>query len=161
MYTGIAYTALRMVTGSSAASVGDATKTWTARLLDAPGGTLLVVAAGVAILIGAFMQVRRGLKEEFRNDLRTHEMSAEEQRWTRRAGKWGYVARGIVFGITGVFVVVAGVRSNPQEARGLEGSLDTLAQQPFGQLLLALAAAGLICYGVYAMIEARYRRVHF
>jgi hypothetical protein len=71
------------------------------------------------------------------------------------------VARGIVFGIVGLFVITAAVRANPGEARGLEGALDTLAAQPFGPWLLAFVAAGLACYGVYSLVEARYRRIHF
>jgi uncharacterized membrane protein (DUF2068 family) len=53
------------------------------------------------------------------------------------------------------------VRSNPSEARGLDGALAALAEQPFGPYLLALVAAGLAAYGVFALVEARYRRMLF
>jgi hypothetical protein len=86
-------------------------------------------------------------------------MSGDEKRWAVKAGKWGYCARGVVFAIAGLFLVFAGFHSNPGEARGLEGVLDTLAAKPFGQLMLALVAAGLACYGVFCFVEAKYRRV--
>ncbi len=35
----------------------------------------------------------------------------------------------------------------------------TLAHQPFGPVLLGIVALGLIAYGVYSFVEARYRRV--
>ena len=53
----------------------------------------------------------------------------------------------------------AGLRSNPGEARGLEGVLDTIATKPLGQFMLAVVAAGLACYGAYCFVEAKYRRV--
>jgi hypothetical protein len=160
IYTGLAFTALKIVAGSGGGG-GDPTQTWSARLLGAPGGVLLLILAGAALITAAVYHVNLGLKEKFRETLRTHEMSSDEVRWATRAGKWGYVARGIVFGIVGLFVITAAVRANPGEARGLEGALDTLAAQPFGPWLLAFVAAGLACYGVYSLVEARYRRIHF
>jgi hypothetical protein len=51
------------------------------------------------------------------------------------------------------------MRHDPSRARGLEGALDALASQPYGQWLLAFVAAGLACYGAYCFVEARYRRL--
>ncbi|MGB7439582.1 MAG: DUF1206 domain-containing protein [Coleofasciculaceae cyanobacterium] len=48
---------------------------------------------------------------------------------------------------------------DPEKARGLDGALQTIAQQPFGKILLGLMAIGLIAYGVYMWIQARYRRI--
>jgi hypothetical protein len=158
VYAAIAVSALKIVIGSGA-SGGDATQTWTARLMDAPGGTLLVVLAGVAALIGGLFQIHHGWAEKFRESLATNRMSSEKLRWTTRFGRWGYVARGVVFVIVGLFIVIAGLQADASEARGLEGALDTLAAQPFGQWLLALVAAGLACYGAYSIMEARYRRI--
>ena len=45
------------------------------------------------------------------------------------------------------------------EARGLGGALATLAQQPFGPWLLGLVATGFVLYGLFTMIQARYRRL--
>jgi hypothetical protein len=65
----------------------------------------------------------------------------------------------VVFAIVGIFVVLAAVLDNPGEVRGMEGALDAVAAQPYGSWLLALVAAGLACYGVYSVIESRYRDV--
>jgi hypothetical protein len=45
------------------------------------------------------------------------------------------------------------------KASGLDGALKTLRDRPFGALLLAVAAVGLIVFGIYGLAEARYRRV--
>ena len=71
----------------------------------------------------------------------------------------GMAARGVVFGIIGVFLVIAARHANPAQARGVGGALHTLRQQPYGAALLAVVALGLIAYGCYQFILARYRRI--
>jgi hypothetical protein len=152
-YAGIAATALKLAIGESA-SRGDGTNAWTARLMDAPGGTILVMLAGLVILLAGLFQVRYGWREEFRKYLRT-----ERNEWLIPTGKWGYMARGVVFAVMGLLIAMAGLRHDPNRARGLEGALDALASQAYGQWLLALAAAGLASYGVFSMLSAKYRRI--
>ena len=67
-------------------------------------------------------------------------------------------ARQVIFTVI-VFLVVAALRHNPQAAQGLDGALATLATQPFGPYVLGLVAAGLAAYGLFALVEARYRRM--
>ena len=64
-----------------------------------------------------------------------------------------------MFAVAGVLVVVAARTDQPAKAAGLDGALKTLRDQPFGPVLLFLAAAGLIAFGLYGLLEARYRRV--
>jgi hypothetical protein len=59
----------------------------------------------------------------------------------------------------GTFLVVAAIYADPQQARGLDGALDTLARQPWGWVVLGSVALGLIAYGIYMFVEARYRRM--
>jgi hypothetical protein len=86
-------------------------------------------------------------------------MSATERKWTKRSGQAGLAARGVVFCIIGVFLIQAALSANPEEARGLGGALDTLAAQPYGPYLLGAVALGLVGYGVYCAVNARYRRI--
>ena len=161
LFSGVAYAttawyALKLLTGNGA-SQGGGTQALTARLMDAPGGTLLVIAVGVALLVAGILQIREGWQERFRRNLRSLPPGHD---YVIRAGKWGYIARGVVFSIMGVFMVQAALRHDPGRAQGLEGALDAVARQPFGQILLALVAAGLACYGVYSLMESRYRTIN-
>jgi hypothetical protein len=161
VYTGFAWSAIKLALGDgSGAQGGHAQQTWSARLMNAPGGTLLLIAVGLGIIAFGVMQVRKGLKEKFMKKMRTGQMSATERDWCARAGKAGYSARGVVFGVTGTFLIVAALKHSPGEARGLEGALDAIAAQPFGPWLLGLVALGLVGYGVFSMFAARYRTVH-
>jgi hypothetical protein len=158
IHASIGVYALRVLVGDGGPG-GEAAQTWTARALQVPAGKWLIMALGIAIIVGGFMQVREAISESFMKHLRTMQMSGDEKRWAIKAGKWGYSARGVVFAVMGVLLVFAGWHANPGEARGVEGVLDTIAAKPFGQIMLALVAAGLACYGVYCFVEAKYRRV--
>jgi hypothetical protein len=68
-------------------------------------------------------------------------------------------ARGIVFGVVGSFVVRAALNHDSSQARGLGGALDSLHQQAYGRWLLGLVATGLIAYGLFELVLARYRRI--
>ncbi len=74
-------------------------------------------------------------------------------------GRCGYAAMGVVIGIIGIFLIVAAIQHNASEAKGLDGVLPELAHQSFGQVLLGIVALGLFAYGIYSLVEARYRRV--
>ena len=74
-------------------------------------------------------------------------------------GRFGYAALGVVFSIIGIFMIVAAIQHDPQQAKGLDSALKTLLQQPLGPFLLGIVALGLIAYGVYSFVEARYRQV--
>jgi hypothetical protein len=71
----------------------------------------------------------------------------------------GQGALGVVASIIGIFLIVAALHHNPGEAKGLSGALITLLQQPFGPILLGIVAVGLLAYGIYSFVEARYRRL--
>ena len=158
IYTSVAFYAIRMVTGDGGGS-GTTGASLTARLMNAPAGTLLVIAVGIAVIIAGVMQFRDGFSGKFMKRMRTNEMSETERDAAAKAGKWGYAARGVVFGILGWFFINAAISHNPGEVRGLDGALDTLASQSFGPWLLGAVALGLMGYGVFCVFQARYRTV--
>jgi hypothetical protein len=64
-----------------------------------------------------------------------------------------------VFAFAGVLVIEAAVTYKPAKAGGIDKALLTLRNQPFGEVLLIIAALGLIVFGIYGLCEARWRRV--
>jgi hypothetical protein len=65
----------------------------------------------------------------------------------------------VVLGVIGAFLVQAAVQTDPDKALGLDGALRTLACQPFGPYLLGAVAAGLMAYGAFMFVMARYRKI--
>ena len=85
-------------------------------------------------------------------------VSGAIRRVVERLGIVGHVARGAVFALVGVFLMKAAVEYDPEEAEGLDGALARLVDQPYGEVLLGLAAAGLLAYAAYCVADARYHR---
>jgi hypothetical protein len=160
VYLALAATAVRLAFDAAAAKGGSTTQQdVTALAFAVPFGAWLV-AVGGAIMIGVGVaQLVSAIRAKFRDHLQLAEMSAAEQTWACRLGRLGYAARGVVFGIVGLFLIFAAVETDPQQATGLGGALASLAERPFGPWLLGGVAAGLLAYGVYMFVEARYRRM--
>ena len=74
-----------------------------------------------------------------------------------RAGAVGCVARAVVFVLVGVFLLKAAVLSSAKQAKGLDAVFRSVASSAYGPWLLAGLASGLLCYGLYCLLEARYR----
>jgi hypothetical protein len=91
--------------------------------------------------------------------LGTAQMSARTRKAVEFLGMAGNVARGVVFGVAGVLLVIAAVTFDPKEAQGLDGSLRKIATTPLGPWLLVAVALGLVTFGVYSCCEARWRVV--
>jgi Domain of Unknown Function (DUF1206) len=144
---------------SASADAGGNEQEETARVLDWPAGRWIVLAAAAALLADGAFNLYRGVTTKFRKRLREYEMHGKVRRWAIRSGVVGHVARGVVFAIVGVFLGKAALEYDPNEAVGIDGALLKLVEQPFGPALLGLVAAGLVAYGIYTLVEARYRRI--
>ncbi|QRN98617.1 DUF1206 domain-containing protein [Archangium violaceum] len=160
VYAFLAMAAFRLVLGTGGVGRhGDqSAQTWTARLMSQPFGQALVAVVGLVIAGVGIWQAYKAWKEKFRDKLRLDGMPPRQAEWAVRVSKLGILARGLVFVMMGVFLVQAALTANPRRAHGLDGALATLAAQPYGTVLLALAAAGLVAYAIYMALEARYRR---
>jgi hypothetical protein len=155
VYLAFAVLSVTTVIGSSSSSSGSDV---TAKVLGWPGGQALVVLGGLVVVGIAIGLTWRGLKTDFEKHLDTSRMSRTTFSAVRRLGQVGYVARGGVFMLVGILVVKAALDRQPGKAQGFDVALKSLAGAPFGQLLLIIAALGLVCFGLYCMAEARYRR---
>lgn len=157
VYLGLAISAAQIVIGSGGGGGGGA-QGWTARLLSVPFGQWLVGLVGASVIAGGLYQLKQAATADFKEDFDLREMSSEEETWAERAGRLGHAARTIVYFIIGWFLIQAALTSNAQQAGGLGKALDTLQNQPYGPWLLTAAGAGLICYGIYCFVMARYRK---
>jgi len=156
VYAGLCAVAIEILLGSGGSS---STHKTTGGVFGWPAGTWLVGIAG-AVLIGvALYQGYRGLSKDFLKDSKTEEMSPTIRSWIKGIGTFGHLARMVVFGLVGVFLIKAAIDFNPNKAVGLDGALAKLAHHSYGPFLLGLVAAGLIAFGVYSLSDARYRRI--
>jgi hypothetical protein len=160
VYAGLSYSAVRLVFGHGAGKGSDeTTRGWTAFALTFPLGRWLVALAGLCVIGFGLWQCYKAFTAKFRRKWKRHEMSEHARSLATRAGQVGLLARGVVFGIIGLFLIEAAWRARAEEARGIGGALRALEQQPYGPYVLGAVALGLVAYGLYMFVEARYRRM--
>lgn len=148
-----------LVSGSrSGGGSGQTEDKATALVLDLPLGRAIVIGAGCVIgaigLYKGWLAVTRG----FNDELETDRMSEGERRFATGVGVLGHLARMIVFILIAIFLTKAAVEFDPDDAVGLDGALRELASTRHGPALLGATAFGLAAFGLFSLVQARYRR---
>jgi len=149
----LAVQSLKLVLGSGSKSSSAKQADWTGKVLEQSGGRVLVVLIGVAVIAFSGYLVYKGVKKKFLEKL---EGGADDK--LIKLGQVGWIARGVAFGVLGILIVTAGVRSQPEKARGLDAALKELASQPFGKWILVAVAFGFAAYGVFQLVTSPRRR---
>ena len=161
--SGIAYgllciIAVELLTGSSGGGSSSPKKA-AAGVLGWPAGQWIVGIAGAAAIgIGCY-QGYRAVTKDFLDDSKTEEMSPPVKKAVTALGTVGHLARMVVFGLVGIFLIKAAVDFNPRAAVGIDGALAQIVQRPYGAPALAIVSAGLIAFALYSLSDARYRRI--
>jgi Domain of Unknown Function (DUF1206) len=153
VYFAIAFSAAKFAMGSGKSDTQQQVGL-TARLMQSGWGKTVLVLIGLAIVAAGGYHVYKGATKRFLEDLRVAGSGA-----VTAAGVVGYVAKGAVFAVAGVLVIVATLQADPAKSTGLDGAVKTLGAAPFGQVLLVLAAAGIAAYAVYCFVRSRHARM--
>lgn len=123
-------------------------------LLSLPFGDLMLMGVGLFVIVAGAANIHHAVERRFHSDL---DCSKALKRWAKPIGRTGYFARGVAFAATGAFLIRAGLHARAAEAKGLGGALAALEAEPGGPVLTGLIAIGLMAFGVFGLIEARYR----
>jgi hypothetical protein len=151
IHFGLGLLALKLAQGSGGGG-GDSAQTGAAAALDLPfGGVALMLVAAAVLLTGGF-QLLKAVKGDF---LRHLDQQAARQGWVKWLGRAGYAARGIVFIAVAWFLFQAASQSDASEAGGMAAALDA-----FPETLSTAVAAGLLLFGLFSFVEARFRRIN-
>lgn len=153
----LALAALRLGTGHGDGGGGDGPERWTAWLFGLPGGTALVWAGAASVAGYGLYQLYRGWQSRLGRHLAVSRLPNGTARGIVGVSRFGLGARGAVFCLIGYFLARAASRHDPTAAGGVRESLLVLAG--VGRWALGAAALGLLAYGVYQLVEARFRRI--
>lgn len=132
-------------------------QTLSAIVLAIPGGTVLLVILGLSVAgvgIGFFTI---GLTRGFEKTMDVPDGPSHV--WIVGLGVVGYLAKGVAIAVTGTLFVVAAWTQDPDRAAGLDAALRSITDLPFGEPLLWLVGAGLVIYGAFSMVRARFARM--
>lgn len=144
-----------VLTGEYARSEDVQVRDWTAWALSMPLGQWIVgVAGAIVACVGVGLAVA-GVRRRFATRLRKSE---EGSGFVIVLGVVGFLTRSLVFILIGCFLIFAAWHTNAGEATGFGGALLTLRSEPYGNVLLLTAAAGLLAFGLFGVSEVRFGR---
>jgi Domain of Unknown Function (DUF1206) len=160
VYNGVLYLGLAAATGDIVFEVARikedrAARDWTAWLMAEPLGRIAVGVIAFGFILTALNLVVAVIRKPYPQRIDAHKMPLV---WTAALGTYGVLSRAAVFLIIGAFLGFAAYQANAADAVGLPGALHTVQEQPYGGVLLAIAALGLIAFGAFQFIEAWARR---
>lgn len=157
IYAGLSLTAFQLALREPTSS--HAPRTWVARVMEAPFGGVLVGVAAAVIFVYGVVQIWRGVTDRFLKELDLGELGSRALTAMKLLGRVGLCARGTVFGVVAYCLLRAALEHSPGQTRDLAGALRAIATQPHGTVLVGLVATGLVAYGLYTLVSARYLRV--
>ncbi|MFC7216842.1 DUF1206 domain-containing protein [Streptomyces polyrhachis] len=158
-YAAVCWATAAYAAGGAASGGDETSKDWTASVLELPYGRVLVGAGGCLLIgIGTVLAVRAAMRR-FLKQLDTGGMSLRTKQVVTVLGVLGGVARGTVFVVAGVFILVAALRFDPDEAKGVDDTLRSFTQTPAGPWLLVAVAVGLVLFGGFSFASARWRKL--
>lgn len=152
IYLWLAWQAVKVLQhAGGGASGGDGKDQAAQKAFQLPGGELLLMAAGLVVAgVGAF-QIYKAWKGDF---LRHLEAKVSRQAWAQWSGRVGYAARGVIFVVSGYFLLRAGLDQRPSETGGMAEALAWLAS-PWD----ILTAIGLLCFGLFSLVGRPFSRI--
>lgn len=125
-------------------------------LLEGTTGQIVFALVGAGFIAAGGAQAFKGIAGKFKARL---EIPEQHEGWISFFCQYGLIARGIVWGIIGWFFIKASLSAQQGKVQGIQQALTALEQTQYGFYLFAIAAAGLLSFGIYSLIEAVCRDV--
>ena len=127
-----------------------------ARILDAPGGPLILALVGLVVAtIGAGLGVF-GARRSFLPQLDESAQQGDRRIPIVVVGQVGYVVKGAAFVAIGALLVWAALTQDAQKSSGLDGSLYLLLGAAIGKVAVVVIGSGIGCFGLYLFARAHH-----
>ncbi|RZJ31139.1 MAG: DUF1206 domain-containing protein [Flavobacterium sp.] len=154
IYAIVAYQVIKRLLASQSGSKDSSHDAVQELLAKSYGEVVVGVIAAVLLIIGLY-QVYYGLSEKYKKHV-DKVISGNKADVLLNSGKIGYVARGVVWALMSFLLFRAAVYSNASQAGDTSKAFGFLKDTSYGSWLLAAVALGVICYGTFCFVRARY-----
>lgn len=156
LYLGIGVYAIKLVVRGTSDGGSDSRQFVVSKLLEYSFGQYVAGIAALIVIGMGIYQIYRGISGRFMKRIKL--VSSNLKDFFKQAGTVGYISRGIVLSIIGYFLFHAALFSNPEEAQGTGAAFDFLENE-FGSVMMAIVALGLVGYGIFTLVKARYQKI--
>ncbi len=153
VYGALGVSAVKTALGDGSSGGTDST---TAKVMNLPGGQVIVGAIGLAIIAYGVSLVVRGWMEKFTEHLDAQGQTGKDGSAYVLLGKVGYIAKGIAIALVGGLFCYAAVTHKAKKSGGLDQALQTVLGYPFGQAMLVAIGLGIAAYGLFCFARARH-----
>lgn len=137
----------------------DTRETVAQKLLEQPFGQWLVGIVALGVMAVGVYKIYYALSDKHRKKIKESKLDTRVKETLLKTGKLGYIARGIVWLLIGYLFLKAAIQSDFSEAGGSDSAFSFLEQQ-WGSWFLGVVALGLLCYGIFMFVRARYQPVN-
>jgi hypothetical protein len=159
MYGASTYYAAKLLLGVAGGEGSDTRETIAQKLLEQPFGQWLVGIVAVGVMAVGVYQIYYSISDKHRKKINESKVDNRVKETLLRTGKVGYIARGIVWLLIGYLFLKAAIQSDSSEAGGSDSAFSFLEQE-YGSWILGVVALGLLCYGIFMFVRARYQPVN-
>jgi hypothetical protein len=164
VWSGIAYAALllavvQVLLGARGTLAGDSVEGFVSQALAQPAGQMLTGIAGVIAIAMGLAQFVDAWRAGWARDLKKGSMTQDEWLTAIWFGRFGMVSRGVIFTMTGWFILDAALHHDPTRAHGFGAAFDKLLQEPFGHVIVGLVGLGFLALAVHSFAYARWVRM--
>lgn len=151
----LAFSAAKKIIGTASSSGGSDFGLSSA--LNSSYGMAIAIAIGVILTVKTGYEFFLAYSGKFKERVSNSNLSSSDQQKLLKAGLVGHTARGIVFGVLSFLFYKAALSRNSSKMG--QGEAFSFIEDSFGSLVLAVIALGVVSYGVFMMLSARYSPV--
>ncbi|SHG41202.1 protein of unknown function [Salegentibacter echinorum] len=158
IYLGLAaLTFLKLINAGSTG--GGGSSSGGSGMLTGTLGVVVFAIIGAGLIVASIAQFKKAFSKDFLQDFDYQSISDEKKRKTiKNTGYLGLIARGVIFGILAFIFIRGAVASNTSNLKGTTDAFSFLQESNYGSWLMGIVAAGLVCYAIYVVMLARYRK---
>lgn len=128
-------------------------------LVASPLSRWLVIAIALAVIGYGALQLWKAFRKSLSTRLNLRRVEGGAGGLLVTVCRIGVAARGVALGVLGVVLLRRAATVTGAARAGTDDSLQLIAALPTGSWLLAMLAAGLMAYGVFQFVQARYRAI--
>lgn len=158
VYLSVAAYAIKKLFGNADKN-SDSTHDTASQLMQQPFGVWAVGVLALVMLGTGVYQAYYGLSEKYKKHVEGMNLHSAASKTLLLAGKIGYVARGIVWLIVAWLLMKAAMHANSNEAGDTSKAFEFLEKASYGSYLLGALGIGVICYGFFNFVRARYEQL--
>lgn len=127
-------------------------------IIELPAGNIAIALAGVFFAAFGVFEIGRALTGSFQHHIDFTGLSSGKRGVYQAIGVTGYLARGIILGLTGYLLVKAALNAYMDKVPFTAQAFDFLSSI-LGEFFMGIVAAGLAFYGLFYLIKAKFYKI--